>query len=51
MIAVHCPSHDARVLLSFHDVEEMRNTHAGIEVRYRCTCGHRGTWVTGKRRS
>lgn len=32
------------------DVEEVRNTQEGIEVRYRCFCGHEGVWHTGRAR-
>jgi hypothetical protein len=46
---VFCPRHGARVLLSAGNVENLRNTDRGIEVRFRCHCGYRGTWVTGRR--
>jgi hypothetical protein len=46
---VFCPRHRARVLLSTGNVENLRNTDRGIEVRFRCHCGHRGTWITGRR--
>lgn len=49
MLSVHCPRHGSPVLLSYLNVEEMRNTTSGIQVTYRCTCGHRGTWQTGRR--
>lgn len=48
MFDVFCPRHGAQVLLSVGNVEELRNTDRGIEVRFRCHCGHRGTWVTGR---
>lgn len=51
MFAVHCPAHGTRVLIWSSGVEAVRNTDDGIEVDYRCTCGHRGTWRTGRRRS
>lgn len=49
MFAVHCPTHDARVLIWTSGVERVRNTDAGIEVDWRCTCGQRGTWLTGRK--
>ena len=49
MFAVHCPRHGTRVLIWSSGVESVRNTEHGIEVDYRCTCGHRGTWLTGRR--
>lgn len=50
MFAVHCPQHGARVLIFSSGIDRIRNTETGIEVDYRCTCGHRGTWRTGARR-
>jgi hypothetical protein len=46
---VFCPRHRARVLLSTRNLENVRNTERGIEVRFRCHCGYRGMWVTGHR--
>lgn len=48
MFTVHCARHGARVLIFSSGVERVRNTDKGIEVDYRCTCGHRGTWLTGR---
>lgn len=48
MFAVHCPSHGSRVLIFNSGVERVRNTERGIEVDYRCSCGQRGTWLTGR---
>lgn len=48
MFAVHCPVHEGRVLIWSSLVEAVRNVAGGIEVDYRCTCGHRGTWRTGR---
>lgn len=48
MFAVHCPGHGSRVLIFSSGVERVRNTERGIEVDYRCTCGWRGTWLTGR---
>ena len=50
MLTVHCPAHRTRVLIFTSGVEGVRNTAEGIEVDYRCTCGHRGTWLSGRRR-
>lgn len=50
MFSVHCPAHGTRVLIFTSGVERVRNSADGIEVDYRCTCGHRGTWLTGRRR-
>ncbi len=49
MFSVHCPRHGSLVLLSYLEIDEMRNTTGGINVTYTCTCGHRGTWQTGRR--
>ncbi len=49
MFSVHCPRHGSLVLLSYLEIEEMRNTTGGINVTYTCTCGHRGMWQTGRR--
>ena len=51
MFSVHCPSHDAMVLLGTRSIEDLQVTTNGIHVRYRCTCGHRGSWNTGRRAS
>lgn len=53
MFAVHCPNHfgtgnPASVLLGLTDVEGVVNATDGIRVSYRCTCGVRGTWHTGR---
>lgn len=50
MFDVYCPEHRSRILLFAGDVEEIRNTEEGIEVRYRCPCGYRGVWLTGRAR-
>jgi hypothetical protein len=46
MYAPHCPRHGTRVLLPL-DAIEVTNTAAGIEVRWRCSCGHVGRHLTG----
>lgn len=48
MFTVHCAQHGSRVLIFSSGVERVRNTEQGIEVDYRCTCGERGTWRTGR---
>lgn len=48
MFDVYCPGHDRRVLLFPSDIEEIRNVHGVIEVHYRCFCGHRGIFYTGR---
>lgn len=48
MFTVFCPRHDADVLIWPSMIDGVRNTSAGIEVAYHCTCGHSGTWVTGR---
>ena len=48
MFTVHCARHESRVLIFSSGVERIRNTDQGIEVDYRCTCGQRGTWRTGR---
>jgi hypothetical protein len=44
--AVDCPRHHTRVLLFTHDVTKVQTTPRGIEVHYRCFCGHEGVWLT-----
>jgi hypothetical protein len=50
MFSVHCPQHGSEVLLPERRIESLRNTMAGIEVRWVCYCGHRGSFMTGRRR-
>jgi hypothetical protein len=50
MFSVHCPRHRSEVLLPEHSIESLRNTSVGIEIRWVCSCGHRGTLLTGRRR-
>ena len=45
MIAVECPRHRARVLLSEGNIRSLHQGRHGLEIRYRCTCGHEGTWA------
>lgn len=46
MFAPYCPRHGSHVLLSTDDLT-IRNTTAGIEVVWRCSCGHVGRRLTG----
>ena len=49
MFSVHCPIHGHEVLLGERRIESLRNSSAGIEVRWVCYCGHRGSFLTGRR--
>lgn len=46
MFAPYCPRHGSHVLLS-HDDLTVRSTDQGIEVVWRCSCGHVGRTRTG----
>lgn len=48
MFTVHCPDHDTMVLLGTRSIEDLHVTTNGIHLMYRCSCGHRGTWQTGR---
>ncbi len=53
MFGVDCPDHrgpgiGAKVLLDLSAIETVTNSTHGIHVSYRCTCGNRGTWRTGR---
>lgn len=48
MYDIYCPGHGSVVLLTRHNIETFRNTDAGIEIGYRCDCGHSGTILTGR---
>lgn len=41
MFPVYCPRHGQLVLLPYGHIR-VENTAAGIEVHFRCTCGHEG---------
>jgi hypothetical protein len=49
MLSVQCPRHGRRMLLDLRQICGVVNTDHGIEVHYRCTCGHEGVWLTGAR--
>jgi hypothetical protein len=48
MFTVQCPQHGTEVLLPERRIESLRNTMTGIEVRWVCYCGHRGSFMTGR---
>jgi hypothetical protein len=50
MFTVHCPEHGREVLLSERRIESLHNTMNGIEVRWVCWCGTRGSMLTGRLR-
>jgi len=50
MFTVHCPQHGREVLLSERRIESLHNTLEGIEVRWVCWCGSRGSMLTGRLR-
>ena len=43
MFDVFCPRHQSRVLLGARSIELLAHTDAGIELHFRCHCGHQGT--------
>jgi hypothetical protein len=49
MFDVYCPQHGSTVLLGYSAIESLANTDEGIRVKFHCTCGYRGTWVTGSK--
>ena len=49
MFSVHCPRHGTEVLLGERRIDSIRNSAAGIEVRWVCYCGHEGSFLTGRR--
>ena len=50
LFAVFCPSHETKVLMTEYNVTDVHNSPSGIEVHYRCSCGHEGVWETGRSR-
>ena len=50
MFSVHCASHGSPVLLMARNIESVSNDDHGICVRWRCDCGHRGSFRTGAAR-
>jgi hypothetical protein len=47
MFSVFCPGHDSEVLLTPRSIDEITNTPNGIELKWHCPCGSRGTVLTG----
>lgn len=47
MFDVHCPRHQGRVLLSTRRILAIDGAAPALSVRYRCWCGHEGTWMPG----
>ena len=43
MFTVYCSGHASRVLLFPEHIVELHNRPAGIDLRWRCTCGTAGT--------
>jgi hypothetical protein len=50
MFSVKCPRHGSAVLLTEDHIAGLDNTDHGIEVRWICTCGHRGSFRSGRGR-
>ena len=50
MFSVYCDRHHSRVLLTTRHIRRLRNGPDGIDVLFRCTCGHEGVWHTGRTR-
>lgn len=48
MLAVHCPRHGCRVLLTERRIRALHNTPRGIVLEVECDCGERITLVTGR---
>lgn len=48
MFKAHCPVHGSDVLLGPRSILGLDNTDSGIVVRWRCHCGHRGAFRTGR---
>jgi hypothetical protein len=45
---VYCQSCASRRLIFTSQVEAIQNTATGIHVAYRCWCGARSVWTTGR---
>ncbi len=48
MFSVHCPRHGAEVLIGTRAITGIDNRRSGMIVRWRCTCGHEGAFITGR---
>jgi hypothetical protein len=42
MFLVHCPRHQAQVLLFVDNIVEVINHADGIDLHWRCSCGEEG---------
>lgn len=42
MFSVHCPTHDARVLMTRRNCLSFSNGPQGAVIRWKCDCGHEG---------
>jgi hypothetical protein len=49
MIAIKCPTHRSRVLLTERHIRRLVNTDRGIFVDVECTCGTHVTFKTGRK--
>ena len=49
MIAIKCPTHGSRVLLSERHIRRLVNTKRGIFVDVECTCGTHVLLRTGRK--
>jgi len=50
MFSVRCEGHGAEVLLTDQHIEAVTHGEDGIVVNWKCYCGHRGSFVTGRGR-
>jgi len=51
MFSDNCPTHGRRVLLGPDDITAVHNGPDGVRVHWRCPCGGRGSYLTGRRRA
>ncbi|MGH9137778.1 MAG: hypothetical protein ACRD0G_12125 [Acidimicrobiales bacterium] len=49
MFTVFCPHHQADVLLSERRIQALENGDDGIRVHWECSCGTRGSYLTGRK--
>lgn len=50
MFTIHCDSHGSEVLLSARNIVAIDNDEEGMSVHWRCTCGNRGSFRSGRAR-
>lgn len=50
MFDAWCPRERSRVLLTSRRIERIVQDGGRIDVHFRCWCGARGVWRTGKQR-